>query len=78
MIVHSFSHCYNLGVFTVVLNMSTFRWRIAKFVCCGCHFSLKYCKVSHEIDNVIETYLEGFMAGKGPVRECRRENGYVK
>lgn len=35
-ILHSFSHCYSLGLFTVVKNMSTFKWRIARVVCCGC------------------------------------------
>lgn len=78
MIIYSFSHCYDLRFFSLVLNMSAFKWRIAKFVCCGCHFSLKYCEVSHGVDNVIETYLKGFMARKRPVGECRKENGSAK
>lgn len=35
-ILHSLSHCYNLGLFTVVKNMSTFKWRMARVICFGC------------------------------------------
>lgn len=57
----------------MVLNMSAFKWRIAKFVCWGCHFSLKYCKVSHGVDDMIKTYLKEFMAGRGPVVNAGRK-----